>query len=661
MKNLKKSLVMVIGVMVMVSVVMVGKLFAIEDSFEPISDEVLDSKPIRALYSLPAKVWVESVGILGRPASEVWAYLAFESTGAAASIFSGTFGVKVSKDALFKVAENYVSSSPKDICKELASSMMDVGLKAYRRNYPRYKAWKKSGKMSQGERVVFMKDNYTANYLGSGKNLWADVMNYRYKKGKYSSSDAYKKSLLKEIASLNDSASTTIEVFDKLKVIIGRARSKSLADYPPYVDHLERIQAFEKSMGIESSFAGGEGNLAELDADNGTKQTRSESLTNSIDIKLVYIPAGEFMMGSRDSAEKVSENSVERGDQFDPKPSHFKREHPRHKVIISNGFYIGTTEVTNSQYQQVMDKIPSRFKEVNKPVSNVSWDDAVEFCRRLSEKEGMVYRLPTEAEWEYACRSGTTTPFHTGETINTNQANYVGVYVYAKGTSPVKRQKQKGLEEEKFRTSLLAGSFPPNAFGLYDMHGNQWELCQDWYDEGYYSASPTLDPQGPLAGKNHVVRGGAWSHAPGKCRSAYRWYFFGNGSGAVGFRVVMELGKEVKSKKDPKKSSQYLQVRDASRKEMKGISATLVKLPQAQFDVFDVEFLRLIWLKAEDNNVLIKVVKTKKLSDRELFYTAEKAAFYDWNLMILKEEGVMTWDQVRRIMDQNTKKGMKRS
>ncbi len=110
----------------------------------------------------------------------------------------------------------------------------------------------------------------------------------------------------------------------------------------------------------------------------------------------------------------------------------------------------------------------------------------------------------------------------------------------------------------------------------------------------------------------------------------------------------------------PAESSQYQQVKNASRKEMKVISATLVKLPQAQFDAFDVEFLRLLWLKVEDNNVLVKVVRTRKLSNRELCYTAEKAAFYDWNLRVLKEEGIMTWDQVRRIMNQNTSKGMKR-
>lgn len=234
--------------------------------------------------------------------------------------------------------------------------------------------------------------------------------------------------------------------------------------------------------------------------------------TNSIGMKLVYIPPGEFMMGSRDSeAEVVRKWGV-------GKPEYFTQEHPQHRVKIASGFHMSSTETNQSQYEVIMNDNPSEFRGQNNPVDNVSWDDAVAFCRKLSAKEGRTYRLPTEAEWEYACRAGTTTPFYTGETIGTTQSNHNG----DKKTMPV-------------------GSFSPNDFGLYDMHGNVSEWCQDWFDEDYYATSPTTNPQGPSTGIFRVLRGGNWQCTVTQCRSACRARctpFMG--LEYYGFRVLME-------------------------------------------------------------------------------------------------------------------------
>ena len=216
-------------------------------------------------------------------------------------------------------------------------------------------------------------------------------------------------------------------------------------------------------------------------------------MSNSIGMKLVWIPPGEFMMGSPSSER-------DRGD-----------DERQHRVRISRGFWMGQTEVTQGQWQSVMGNNPRHFKGTDLPVEQVSWDEAVEFCGQLSRQEGKTYRLPTEAEWEYACRAGTTTPFNTGETINTDQANYDGNYTYGSGRKGVYRQK-----------TVEVGSFSANAFGLYDMHGNVYEWCNDWYGENYYSSSPGVDPQGSSSGAYRVLRGGSWHSLPRFCRSAIR-------------------------------------------------------------------------------------------------------------------------------------------
>ena len=166
-----------------------------------------------------------------------------------------------------------------------------------------------------------------------------------------------------------------------------------------------------------------------------------------------------------------------------------KDDEIQHKVTLTKGFYMGVYTVTQEQWQEVMGNNPSHFKgEKNLPVEHVSWDDCQEFIKKLREKDKKPYRLPTEAEWEYACRAGTTTPFHFGETISTDQANYNGNFTYGNG--------KKGVYREK---TTPVGSFPANAWGLHDMHGNVWQWCQDWY--GDYPQKDVVDPQGPEKGE----------------------------------------------------------------------------------------------------------------------------------------------------------------
>jgi formylglycine-generating enzyme required for sulfatase activity len=232
----------------------------------------------------------------------------------------------------------------------------------------------------------------------------------------------------------------------------------------------------------------------------------SKELTNSIGMKLALIPKGTFKMGSFQKEEGRDEDEV------------------RHEVTLSNDFFLGVTEVTQKQYQEVMGKNPSKFVGAQRPVEMVSWEDAVEFCERLSElpeekKAGRVYRLPTEAEWEYACRAGSKTAFSFGD-----ESGSLGDFAWFKDNSDGKTQS--------------VGEKKPNAWGLYDMHGNVWEWCSDWYGE--YPGKAVSDPAGPEKGSFRVIRGGSWDFVAAFCRSAfrdwndpsYRYYYYG-------FRVAL--------------------------------------------------------------------------------------------------------------------------
>jgi formylglycine-generating enzyme required for sulfatase activity len=248
--------------------------------------------------------------------------------------------------------------------------------------------------------------------------------------------------------------------------------------------------------------------------DSSSQQPNIQTLTNSIGIKLVLIPTGKFMMGSP-VTEKERFNSE-----------------TQHEVTISRSFYMGSTEVTQAQWQKVMGENLSTLKGNELPVESISWDEAVEFCKRISEmreekKAGRKYRLPTEAEWEYACRAGTTTPFHFGSQLNGRQANCDGTKPY--GTE---------AEGPYLEKTTAVGKYPANAWGLYDMHGNVLEWCADWY--GDYPTGSVTDPSGPATGSYRMLRGGSWYGNAVYCRSAVRRkYVPSNRFVHLGFRVAL--------------------------------------------------------------------------------------------------------------------------
>jgi len=253
---------------------------------------------------------------------------------------------------------------------------------------------------------------------------------------------------------------------------------------------------------------------------------------------MVRINGGTFTMGS-------PANEIDR---------YGYNDEVQHQVTVSS-FYMGRYEVTQKEYQEIMGYNPSYFKGDNLPVEMVTWFDAIEYSNKLSQREGLTpvytitertpatgypitnatvtanwnnngYRLPTEAEWEYACRAGTTTPFSTGNNITTDQANYNGNFPY--------NNNARGMNRER---STPVGTFAANDWGLHDMHGNVWEWCWDWYG-GYASGSQT-DPRGAVSGSNRVCRSGSWCDSGQNLRSAARDFYFPGGKVvSIGFRLV---------------------------------------------------------------------------------------------------------------------------
>jgi len=236
-------------------------------------------------------------------------------------------------------------------------------------------------------------------------------------------------------------------------------------------------------------------------------------LSNSLDTRFVLLPAGQFWMGAPDTDLQAERD-----------------ERQRHQVRITKPVWLAKYAVTQAEYQRVMGLNPSAYQQsgATAPVDSVSWNEAVEFCRKLSassaeQAAGRAYRLPTEAEWEYACRAGTETRYSFGDAVGE-----LGDYAWHSGNSdwithPV------GLKK-------------PNAWGLCDMHGNVWEWCGDWYEAAYYNSSPADDPRGPAGGSFRVARGGSWSGGASRCRSSCRnWVAPDHRGDGLGFRLAMEL------------------------------------------------------------------------------------------------------------------------
>jgi formylglycine-generating enzyme required for sulfatase activity len=254
----------------------------------------------------------------------------------------------------------------------------------------------------------------------------------------------------------------------------------------------------------------------EIDRKPGQAEYMREALGNGITLDLVKIPGGTFQMGA---------NELE-----DEKPIHSVKVTP---------FWMGKFVVTQEQYEAVMGTNPSYFEGEKRPVEMVSWREAVEFCQCLSEKLGNQYRLPSEAEWEYACRAGTKTPFYFGETLTTELANYRGTDRKYEGKN-FPGNYGKGPRGQYREETTPVGEFPPNGFGLYDMHGNVWEWCADCRHKSYQGAPS--DGSAWLSkndNDNRLLRGGAWDGNPRNCRSAYRSCFNPDYRfNYIGFRVV---------------------------------------------------------------------------------------------------------------------------
>jgi formylglycine-generating enzyme required for sulfatase activity len=280
-------------------------------------------------------------------------------------------------------------------------------------------------------------------------------------------------------------------------------------------------------------------------------------ITNSIGMKLTLIPSGEFMMGSGESAKETAAFYKMNYAMSLITAEHFKDEHPQHRVRVTRSFYLGTYHVTRGQFRQFAKDSQYKtdaekpgdvgawgwdrnektfgfrtdyswrnagFEQTDEhPVVNVSWNDAVAFCKWLSKKEGKSYRLPTEAEWEYACRAGTTTRYYSGDDPETltkvaNVADATGRPVWPPDLIPCVKS------SDGYMFTAPVGQFKPNGFGLCDMHGNAWQWCADWYGKDYYKKSRDDDPTGPKSGIERVRRGGSWGLGPDSARSAQRYY-----------------------------------------------------------------------------------------------------------------------------------------
>ncbi|BAY09474.1 caspase, EACC1-associated type [Calothrix sp. NIES-2098] len=296
-----------------------------------------------------------------------------------------------------------------------------------------------------------------------------------------------------------------------------------------------QTQTFEFDSAIltvkSSGFFGMGKKTYEINRSRGRAEFFTENLGNGVVLEMVAIPGGKFLMGSPED-----------------EPARLSYESPQHNVTIQS-FFMGKFPVTQSQWQAVaaLNKVnfdlnpdPSNFKGANRPVERVSWDNAVEFCARLSNKTGKTYRLPTEAEWEYACRAGTTTPFYFGETITTDLANYRGTDWDYQGTLYPGNYAQGPKGEFREQTTDV-GKFPANPFGLFDMHGNICEWCQDEWHKNYNGA--LTDDSAWFIGDNdkyRLLRGGSWLNLPKNCRSAVpSKRARDDRDNYVGFRVVV--------------------------------------------------------------------------------------------------------------------------
>jgi len=277
------------------------------------------------------------------------------------------------------------------------------------------------------------------------------------------------------------------------------------------------------------------GNPATVVDTQSTTRGRFYRAVIPIQTNVVWIPAGTFTMGSPTNESQRGPNSE-----------------TQHSVTLTKGFFMGSYTVTQGAYRSLMNTNPSYFNtnhgftlDLNRPVEQVSWADATNYCALLTTQErnagriftNWVYRLPTEAEWEYACRAGTTTPFYYGTNLTSGLANFNGQYAYYSGqVEPTNNPTGIFLNRP-----VAVGGYPPNPKGVYDMAGNIWEWCQDWY--GSFTSTGVTDPQGPASGTQRVFRGGTFNSTGAGCRSANRDKTNpALGANTIGFRIVLAVG-----------------------------------------------------------------------------------------------------------------------
>jgi formylglycine-generating enzyme required for sulfatase activity len=339
------------------------------------------------------------------------------------------------------------------------------------------------------------------------------------------------------------------------------------------------MAAFVALVTVSQLIAAAAGEPKEASGTESKETGGARQITNSIGMKLTLIPSGEFTMGSGESAEATAALFKEKYQMGGLKADYFKSEHPQHRVRVTRPFYFGTYHVTRGQFRKFVEatgyktfvergegfepgafgfdttknmygflkncswQSPGYEQTDEHPVVMIEWIDAVAFCDWLSKKEGKRYRLPTEAEWEYACRAGTTTRYHSGDDPETlaTVANVGDAAAAAKfGKFPWAIKASDG-----YVFTSPVGRFKPNAFGLYDMHGNAWQWCSDWYKADYYVESLKDDPTGPGVGYrnrlNRVLRGGSWYSRPWECYSASRRWLgpVSRECDQAGFRVAL--------------------------------------------------------------------------------------------------------------------------
>jgi formylglycine-generating enzyme required for sulfatase activity len=306
----------------------------------------------------------------------------------------------------------------------------------------------------------------------------------------------------------------------------------------------------------------GNGVAPAITNDNRVRPPLPTLIRNSIGMEFLTVATGEFTMGSRETIEELKAAFPYAKDEW------FKGEHPAHTVHISRPFQLAKCLVTRAQFAEfVLDTgyrteaerdgrggtgwLGSTFRQKScftwretglpqldsEPVTNVSWGDALAFCRWLSEKEGREYRLPTEAEWEYACRAGSTTRYCNGD--DPEGLVDVGNGADASGQEQFAWRTRSLTASDGYEYASPVGSFQPNAWGFFDMHGNVFEWCADWFDAAYYLGSPQDSPKGPATGSRRVMRGGGWRNSAFRCRAAYREHAIPSyRSNDVGFRIA---------------------------------------------------------------------------------------------------------------------------